>query len=136
MSPGVRATWMVGVGVAALLAGLGGGSRPAEAAFPGANGKIAYERLDKDFEILATNPDGTGTVNLTFDPARFSDDFSPAWSPDGTRIAFHATREGAFEGGYDIYVMNADGRDRRGSPPARRTTTTPRGHPTGRESHS
>jgi Tol biopolymer transport system component len=96
-------------GVAALLAGLGGVSRSAEAAFPGANGKIAYERLDNDFEILATNLDGSGTVNLTFDPARYSDDFSPAWSPDGTKIAFHASREGAFDGGYDIYVMNADG---------------------------
>jgi Tol biopolymer transport system component len=29
----------------------------------------------------------------------------PAWSPDGSRIAFESYRDGNFE----IYVMNADG---------------------------
>ncbi len=40
---------------------------------------------------------------------------SPAWSPDGTRIAFTSFRNGKG----DIYVMNADGGD------ARRLTTSP-----------
>ena len=31
--------------------------------------------------------------------------YHPAWSPDGTRIAFDSNREGTFE----IYVMNANG---------------------------
>ncbi len=31
----------------------------------------------------------------------------PAWSPDGTYLAFHANRAGS----YDVYVMRADGRD-------------------------
>jgi Tol biopolymer transport system component len=97
------------VAVAALLTGLLVGPGPAEAAFPGTNGKIAYERLDADFDVYAVDPAGTGATDLTFDPSRFSDDFSPAWSPDGTKIAFHATREGNFDAGYDIYVMNANG---------------------------
>ncbi len=39
---------------------------------------------------------------LTDDPA---EDLAPAWSPDGTRIAFESLRDGNGE----IYVMNADG---------------------------
>jgi TolB protein len=35
-----------------------------------------------------------------------ADDISPAWSPDGRRIAFTSNRAG----NYDIYAMNADGR--------------------------
>jgi hypothetical protein len=34
-----------------------------------------------------------------------SEDFSPAWSPDGQRLAFVSTRDGNAE----IYLMNADG---------------------------
>ena len=43
-----------------------------------------------------------GVVRLTDDGA---DDRSPAWSPDGGRIAFASYRDGNSE----IYVMNADG---------------------------
>jgi len=49
------------------------------------------------------NADGSGQTNLTNDPAA---DLSPAWSPDGTKIAFNSDRGG---GAQDIYVMNADG---------------------------
>ena len=34
-----------------------------------------------------------------------SDDTCPAWSPDGSQIAFDSDRDG----NYEIYVMNADG---------------------------
>ena len=34
-------------------------------------------------------------------------DFAPAWSPDGTRIAFTSYRDG----NHEIYVMDADGRN-------------------------
>jgi TolB protein len=73
---------------------------------------IAYERLDADWEIYASQADGTGATNLTEEAALFSDDRDPAWSPDGTRIAFSSLREGAFESGSDIYVMNEDGTGR------------------------
>ena len=48
------------------------------------------------------NADGSGVTRLTDNDA---DDWSPAWSPDGRRIAFDSNRDGDFE----IYVMNADG---------------------------
>jgi Tol biopolymer transport system component len=51
--------------------------------------------------IAVTNLDGAGRV-LTSGPGN---DIDPAWSPDGTRIAF-ARNSG---GNYDIWVMSADG---------------------------
>ena len=54
------------------------------------------------FEIYSKNPDGSDEVNLTNDPA---EDTDPAWSPDGTRIAFVK----ASEGHDNVWVMNADG---------------------------
>jgi dipeptidyl aminopeptidase/acylaminoacyl peptidase len=48
------------------------------------------------------NADGTNPVSLTTDSA---DDTGPAWSPDGTMIAFTTDRDVDRE----IYLMNADG---------------------------
>ena len=47
------------------------------------------------------NADGSAVNRLTDDPAS---DRTPAWSPDGERIAFASDRDGT----YDIYAMNAD----------------------------
>ena len=44
----------------------------------------------------------SGLTNITNSPAS---DRQPAWSPDGTRIAFISNREG----NYELYVANADG---------------------------
>ena len=107
---------------------------PAFAAYPGANGKIAYERDNGiEPEIFVMNADGSGQTNLINDPGpRPVDDRDPAWSPDGTKIAFSR----AAEGHTNICVMNADGsgrvnltpgpeqrpgRIRASSPPGRRT---------------
>ncbi len=49
------------------------------------------------------NADGSDQVNLTHDPAAL--DALPAWSPDGSRLAFVSERDGNRE----IYVMSADG---------------------------
>jgi Tol biopolymer transport system component len=91
---------------AALFAGVGA-LTPARAAFPGANGRIAFSKFVSDYEIYSMNPDGSDQTNLSNNPAT---DQSPAWSPDGTQIAFYSTRDvvGSVVN-YEIYVMNADG---------------------------
>jgi WD40-like Beta Propeller Repeat len=78
----------------------------AHAAFPGANGNIAFaDGADNASEIHTINPDGTGRTQLTSN-AVF--DGAPAWSPDGTKIAFHRADASCIDG-LKIYVMNADG---------------------------
>jgi WD40-like Beta Propeller Repeat len=75
---------------------------------PGPTGPIAFSgNLDEqfNFDIYAMNPDGSGVTRLTSDPALES---SPAWSPDGARIAFYASGSGS----YDIYAIDADGSGR------------------------
>jgi uncharacterized repeat protein (TIGR01451 family) len=53
------------------------------------------------YAICIMNADGSGLVGLT----QHGSDTSPAWSPDGRKIAFVSNRDGNRE----IYVMNADG---------------------------
>src|SRR5436190_974671 len=50
---------------------------------------------------LHSAADGTGLARLTNSPGS---DGEPAWSPDGTKIAFDF-----HDGHFGIYVMNADG---------------------------
>jgi TolB protein len=45
-------------------------------------------QVQSDRELYAVQPDGTGLVQLTHN---LFDDLQPAWSPDGTRIAFART---------------------------------------------
>ncbi|HZI47922.1 MAG TPA: carboxypeptidase regulatory-like domain-containing protein, partial [Pyrinomonadaceae bacterium] len=70
-------------------------------------------------ELWMVNADGTGLLRLTSSVQlgssshgpTFSSDFSAAWSPDGTQIAFASNRDGAGVGFTDteLYVMNTDG---------------------------
>jgi TolB protein len=62
----------------------------------------------RNSEIFVMNRDGTSPVNLTNDPAF---DGYPAWSPDGSKIAFASNRAGKTPGNFHIYIMNADGSD-------------------------
>lgn len=74
------------------------------AAFPGANGKIAFSstRNSSDSQIYVMNPDGSGVTQLTFSSG-FND--YPEWSADGKKIVFESSRDG----NHEIYTMNADG---------------------------
>jgi hypothetical protein len=85
----------------------------AQAAFPGANGKIAFSRDPTpgngicDDVIATINPDGTGATALTADT---SSDFGPAWSADGQKLAFvRKTTSCSVGNETEIWVMNADG---------------------------
>lgn len=69
-------------------------SAVANAAFPGAKGRIAFEQGGVIYTI---RPDGSDRVRLT--PGTQS--HGPRWSPDGSSIVFH--RAG------DIWAMAADG---------------------------
>ena len=69
--------------------------------------KIAFTTpfTPTDRAIFTMNPDGS-ELNKVFDvPGAY--DSAPAWSPDGSRIAFESDRDGDME----IYAMNADGTD-------------------------
>ncbi len=54
--------------------------------------------------ISTVSPDGTGLLQLTNQTSAYNT--QPAWSPDGTRIAFRSSTSG---GTSPIYIMNADG---------------------------
>ena len=57
------------------------------------------------YEIYVIDADGMNERRLTDNR---NNDWSPAWSTDGNRIAFQADRKGDFVS-FDIYVMDADG---------------------------
>jgi Tol biopolymer transport system component len=66
--------------------------------------QIAFASGDaNNMQIFLTNVAGTSLVPLTNGPLALN--AGPAWSADGSKIAFHTNRDGNFE----IYVMNADG---------------------------
>ncbi|MGV8027004.1 MAG: substrate-binding domain-containing protein [Anaerolineaceae bacterium] len=70
---------------------------------------IAFDSdRDGNREIYVMNRDGGNPINLTNNSA---EDFEPAWSPDGHKIAFVSNRENEQGGGQYIYIMNADGSD-------------------------
>src|SRR4029453_8244253 len=102
--------------VSAIATALVSMATPAEAAFPGKNGKIAvavYEIVAhgaSNPEIATGNPDCTGSTVLRAE----NSSFAPAWSPDGEKVAFtHLERPEPFKDCgsvcMDVYVMNADG---------------------------
>jgi hemolysin type calcium-binding protein/WD40 repeat protein len=66
---------------------------PAQGAFPGTNGRIAYT-CNSD-QVCTANPDGSNPR------AVISSGFDPVWSPNGQKLAFVTSG--------DLYTANADG---------------------------
>jgi hypothetical protein len=84
---------------------------PANAAFPGVNGKIIFgsERGSFGSELYLAYPDGSELERLTYSAG---DDLQPSFSPDGTKIAFISMRdhlEDLIDITTEIYVMDANG---------------------------
>ena len=65
------------------------GTEPVHAAFPGANGKIAFPHWQN---VMTINPDGTGLQSATNTAIDKGD---PAWSPDGRRSPLSAAPSAA-----------------------------------------
>ena len=101
---------------------------PAQAAFPGENGKIVFTRASATCNpfLYTINPDGTGESRVTTDPN--GDGLDPSWSADGQRLVVEASSACPDEthANREIYYLNADGSGR-----TRFTTNTLRdGDPT------
>ena len=64
--------------------------------------KSSVQEITRDREIVVSSLDGSAPIRISADP--YVDD-SPAWSPDGTQIAFTSDRTMDVE----IFVMDIDG---------------------------
>ena len=99
MTPSRRLSLIAGLAALVTVAA----STPANAAFSGNNGLIAFTRgVGAGADIYTAARDGSGPTALVAAPGADDD---PAWSPDGTRVAFRSDRGGSS----DIWVINADG---------------------------
>jgi Tol biopolymer transport system component len=95
--------WLLAAAAAAALASAFAGSAGSTpASFHGANGRIVYDA--NWYGLMIVNPDGSGGTYIP----HTADANSPAWSPDGRKIAF----QGENGGDEDIYVVNGDGSGR------------------------
>jgi hypothetical protein len=83
-------------------------AQPAEANYPGTNGKIAYSGWDgNDWDIYTINPDGGSRKNVTNNN---TDDIQPSYSPSGKKIAY-VYDPGT--GDTEIYYIKPDGGGRK-----------------------
>jgi Tol biopolymer transport system component len=70
----------------------------------GTRTSIAHAARASDYDIYVTSPDGSTTTDLTPNTSG-SNEYDPAWSPDGSKLAFVSDRTGVSY----LYLMNADG---------------------------
>ncbi len=101
-SPWASSCIRLAIAAAAIAVGI---ASPAKAAFPGQNGRIAFESgPSATQEIFFMNGNGAGVRPFTALPA-ITMAGSPAWSADGLKVAFAGTVGGAA----GIYAMRFDG---------------------------
>ncbi len=83
--------------------------QPAQGAFPGANGRIVFERpVGDQVDLFTIQPDGTDERRLS---ASRRIEEEATWSPDGRRLAFARSAPGGFP--TELWTMNAEGGDLR-----------------------
>jgi Tol biopolymer transport system component len=105
-----RKTHLIASVITALVAGvvvLGATTTPAQAAFPDTNGEIAFVHGEVGSGIYAVNPDVSGRTGLTLITAYGISPNDPAWSPDGTKIAFSSNPNKTRYS--EIYIVDTDG---------------------------
>ena len=88
------------IALATMLAMIGSSRRPAPPFGLAKPGLIAF---DANGNLFASNPDGSGQVQLTSGPEF---DILATYAPDGTLIAFESQQP---DFSYDVFVMPADG---------------------------
>jgi dipeptidyl aminopeptidase/acylaminoacyl peptidase len=94
-----------------LVAGLGllFAAAPAQAAFPGRDGRLAFAaNQGTTFQIYTANADGSDVTQVTNDPLP---NLGPAWSADGRKIAFWRDQSPNWSRN-EVWTMNADGTSR------------------------
>jgi len=102
------------VAVAASTLVLLAATQPVEAAFPGTNGRIVFERDPdgfrgpEDSEIYSISFRGEDLERLTNNVTR---DTQPAWSADGRKIVYSGGGRRTSHSA-DLFVMKADGSDK------------------------
>lgn len=112
--------------IALPLTGCGGGSSRSDIAF--------VSTRDGDYAVFVMAADGKGERRLTdsepdpSSPTGLFFQIEPAWSPDGSKIAFASRRSGSF----DIFVMNADGSGTKQLTSGKRTDNHPTWSPDGK----
>jgi Tol biopolymer transport system component len=102
---------LLGLASAILVAALLAAAQPAQATFPGANGRIAFgsDRYGGTHNIFTMNADGSDVRQLTFVTAEQGAALDQNWSPDGRLLAYN--RRSADFSVRAIFLMNADGSD-------------------------
>lgn len=69
---------------------------------------VFHHGPDGNRNIYIMNIDGTNMLPLT---AASANNGYPRFSPDGSRIVFHSSRDANGSQEYDVYIMDADGRN-------------------------
>src|SRR5437764_146072 len=88
--------------VSSTVAVVWSSASPRPHAFPGTNGRIAFDARDSTgaSQIWSVKADGSGEQQVTTGSDGY---LQPAWSPDGSKLAFQDDSTG------HLLVANADG---------------------------
>ncbi len=103
-----RATVRVAA-IATIVLGSAAVAVPAQASFPGRDGRIVFQ-VDAPVccDIFTVRPDGTGVRRLTHLVPQAAARRA-SWSPDGRHIVYEVSHPNASLAAVQVWVMNADG---------------------------